>query len=87
MPTWLFIDTGELVPCATECKDSPSNNVWLDLVAYNRLRRVTKKKWQEYAPHNPIQSRQSHGVVGGCQSLTHPQLQQIQKWGNKWIKT
>ncbi len=33
------------------------------------------------------QSRQSHGVVGGCQSLTHPQIQQIEKRGNKWIKT
>ncbi len=31
MPTWLFIDTGELVPCAVECRDSLSNNVWLDL--------------------------------------------------------
>ncbi len=27
----LFIDTGELVPCATECRNSLSNNAWLDL--------------------------------------------------------
>ena len=31
MPTGLFIDTGELVPCATECRNSPCNNAWLHL--------------------------------------------------------
>ncbi len=36
---------------------------------------------------NTSQSRQSHGVVGGCQSQTHPQIQQIEKWGDIWIKT
>ena len=29
--------------------------------------------------HCSTQSRQSHGVVGGCQSLTHTQLQRIEK--------
>ncbi len=37
--------------------------------------------------NSTVQSRQSHGEVGGCQSLTHPQIQQIEKRGNKWIKT
>ncbi len=51
------------------------------------------KGWAHYDKNGnfeelkPNQSRQSYGVVGGCQSLTHPQIQQIEKQGNKWIKT
>ena len=29
------MDKGELVPCAIECRDSFSNNVWLDLLTHN----------------------------------------------------
>ncbi len=43
MPTGLFIDMGELVQWATECKNSLSNNAWLDLsIAFQSF------KWKKY---------------------------------------
>ncbi len=34
IPTGLFIDMGELVSCATECRNSFSNNVWLGSIVW-----------------------------------------------------